>query len=47
MEIDQKNIQEEKRIRRKFQWIKDKNFYNDLQAEMKIKQEKEMESILF
>jgi hypothetical protein len=41
METDQEDVQEKKRIRRKFQWIKDKSFSDDVQAEMEIKQEKQ------
>jgi hypothetical protein len=33
MEIKQKDIQQKKRIRRKFQSIKDKSFSDDIQAE--------------
>jgi hypothetical protein len=40
VEINQKDVQEI-RIRRKFQWVKDKSFSDGTQAEMEIKQEKQ------
>jgi len=41
MEINQEHVQERKTARRKFKWVEDKSFHNDLDAEMAIKQERQ------
>ena len=39
--MDQRNVQEKKRVKRNFDWIRDKCFSNDTDAQIAIKREEQ------